>query len=158
VKAFMQKKLNTFLLIGIIVFVLVGIVSGSRQRSQNGAASTVSTQAALPDQTAVILYYGDTCPHCKELEAWLEEQQVTEKLAGKIELQRKEVYNNPTNAQELTTVAQSCGAAEQGVGVPFLYAQGTCLVGTDQIESYFESQMSEATASPSLSVVEGGKE
>ena len=85
-----------------------------------------------------ILYYGETCPHCKDVEEWLVQNKVEEKIA----IVKKEVWNNRQNASELSKVAESCGLDVNSIGVPFLYAEDKCMVGTPEITGYFSSKLS----------------
>lgn len=164
-KESMSKKWSTFLIIAVIIFILAGIIIGSNRQKQLGSSDLVEPShetTELPSQDQVVLYYGNTCPHCKELEAWMEAEKIEEKISDKVRLQKKEVYQNQSNANELQNVAQSCGTAANGIGVPFLYAQGKCLTGTDQIEAYFQTLLQAAPSasrsgesSPSVQVTQG---
>ncbi len=85
-----------------------------------------------------ILYYGDTCPHCQKVADWLEKNP---KIKEKSALIEKEVYNNKTNAQELGMRAKECQIKEsEGIGVPFLYDKGKCVMGDQPIIDYLSSK------------------
>ena len=85
----------------------------------------------------MILFYGDTCPHCKVVEEFIVANKIEEKIAFK----KLEVYNNQNNAQLLTQTAKKCGFdTAQGVGVPFFYNGETCLMGDADIINYFKQQ------------------
>ena len=82
----------------------------------------------------VIFYYGDTCPHCKNVEDFLSKNK---NIEAKIPLIKKEVYENKTNAQDLENKALVCGMdISQGVGVPFLYYKGQCIVGDTPVINF----------------------
>jgi len=99
-------------------------------------------QQALPAEGEIVLYWGTTCPHCKVLKEWMAEKKIEEKV--KVIL--KEVYENRTNQKELMAVAGKCGIVANQVGVPLLYAEGKCMIGTDPIESYLSQKAGIETA------------
>lgn len=99
-----------------------------------------------------ILFYGNTCPHCKDLEETFAKYGVLQKY----QYESKEVYENKANANLLGSKALSCGLDTNSIGVPFLWVEGKCFVGVPDIEKFvgekigidFQSQQtSEASAS-----------
>jgi glutaredoxin-related protein len=99
------------------------------------AILSLSAKNTLPDISKTILYFGNTCPHCADLAKYIEESKIKEKIA----LEEKEVYENKNNATELSLVARSCNILDNTrVGVPFLYAEGKCFVGIEEIKTYFK--------------------
>ncbi len=98
----------------------------------------VSAQNQNKDSERIILFYGDTCPHCQKVEEFI----TTNKVEEKIKLERLEVYNNKENATLLGQMAQICKIpTEQGVGVPFLWNKGKCLVGDQEIIDFFQGEL-----------------
>ncbi len=103
-----------------------------------------------------ILFYGNTCPHCRTLEETFTTYQVEEKF----QFERKEVYDNKANANLLGVAASNCGMNPNTVGVPFLYAEDKCFIGIPDIEKYvsektgiqFSSQTIQNQSSPSATV------
>lgn len=84
------------------------------------------------------LFYGDTCPHCQNVEDYLQANDVRAKLKFK----ELEVYNNQTNAQLLAKRAQQCGLdISQGVGVPFFFDGRACVSGDTDIINYFATKL-----------------
>jgi len=74
------------------------------------------------------------------------------KLEEKVKVIKKEVYDNRTNAFELSQVAQRCGISTNSIGVPFLYTpEGKCLIGTPDIIDYFSEKLKAASESSTLS-------
>lgn len=90
--------------------------------------------AELPTEGEIVLYWGTTCPHCKVLKEWMAEKKISEK----VNVILKEVYEDRNNQKQLMAVAKKCGIVANQVGVPLLYAEGKCMVGTDQIEPFLE--------------------
>lgn len=82
-----------------------------------------------------ILFYGDTCPHCKNVEEFMSANGTRDKLS----FRELEVYRNQTNAQLLAATAKKCGLdTSAGVGVPFFFDGEKCLLGDQDIINYFK--------------------
>lgn len=82
----------------------------------------------------IILFYGNTCPHCKIVDEFLTKNKNIEE---KIKIEKKEVYENRTNAQDLEAKALICGQdTSSGVAVPFLYFKGECTIGDTPIINF----------------------
>lgn len=128
----MKQKIITLLLVVLIAGLMSLVVIGSNNQEKQAAVEKIETLK----NGEPILYYGDTCPHCKDVEEWLK----TNKVAEKVKFSQKEVWNNRQNAAELAEVAKSCGLDVNSIGVPFLYAENKCLVGTPDIEKYFSDK------------------
>lgn len=88
------------------------------------------TTDAGQESGGTILYYGDGCPHCAVVEEFIETNHIT--------LEQKEVYNNRANARELGERAQACGLPTDNIGVPFLWHDGECLVGDQDIIQFLQ--------------------
>lgn len=116
----MKQTVFTIAIVLVIVGLLVAVVMGSRGKKQ-----------------APIFFYGNTCPHCEDVEDWMKENKIEEK----IEIVKKEVYDNRANSLELSRVAESCGLPTDSIGVPFLYTpEGKCLIGTPDIVGYLSDR------------------
>jgi len=81
----------------------------------------------------IIFFYGVTCPHCKNVEVFIEENNLDEKL----KIVKKEVYYNDTNQRELMSFAKKCNLKE--VGVPLIYYEGKCYIGDNDGISLLKS-------------------
>ncbi|MFH8080872.1 MAG: hypothetical protein QXO84_03275 [Candidatus Aenigmatarchaeota archaeon] len=75
----------------------------------------------------ILFFYSTTCPHCKNVEDFIQENN----LESKIKIIKKEVNYNQKNFLELTQYAKSCGV--NYIGVPFVYYKGKCYVGETEI-------------------------
>jgi len=84
----------------------------------------------------VTLFFGSTCPHCEVVEEWLEANSEVKEKSG---LKAKEVYNDRDNSQELAEKAAECKISG-GIGVPFLYDHGECIVGDQPIIDHLEQK------------------
>jgi hypothetical protein len=100
-------------------------------------AILVTSQNLTPtlQETDKILFYGDTCPHCKNVDEFMNANGTRDKLSFK----ELEVYRNQVNARLLTATAKKCGFdTSAGVGVPFFYDGEKCLIGDQDIINYFK--------------------
>ncbi|MCX6791478.1 MAG: hypothetical protein NT149_00345 [Candidatus Gottesmanbacteria bacterium] len=122
-----KQTLITSALIIIIVGLLAFIAIGSKGKT----TSSVHPQTAVP-----VFFYGNTCPHCAEVETWMKDNNVGEKVT----ITKKEVYDNQQNADEMILAAKSCGLPTDSIGVPFLYAEGKCFIGTPDVMNYLSAK------------------
>jgi len=123
-----NKKI--FIIIGIIIFVLAGILT-TIYFTGGFESKTV------PSVDGIILFYGDTCPHCKILEEWIIENQIKEKIG----FANLEVYNNEENRNLLVEKATICKLDLNSIGVPFLWTGTDCVIGDEPIEKFFEQKI-----------------
>ncbi len=63
-----------------------------------------------------VYFYGKTCPHCQEMNAWMRENDTHSKFA----IEKREVYFNPENSAAFTAVTNALGMEEWSAGVPFM--------------------------------------
>lgn len=87
-------------------------------------------------QPAQILFYSNTCPHCKIVEQYIQENKVKDYLV----FRELEVSLNPVNAQLLAKKAASCGLPTDALGVPFFFDGKNCLIGDQDIIKYFSAK------------------
>ena len=86
----------------------------------------------------IILFYGDTCPHCKNVEAFL----TANKAAEKIKFEQREVYSNQANARLMAEKYALCKLpAEGGMGVPFLWDGERCYSGENEVMDFFRARL-----------------
>lgn len=84
----------------------------------------------------MILFYSDSCPHCKNVEAYINENEIKDK----IKFAEKEVSNNQANAALLERKARQCNLdTTQGIGVPFFFDGKNCLMGDTPIINYLQT-------------------
>jgi len=56
------------------------------------------------------------------------------KVEEKVKIEKKEVWYNRENASELQEVAKFCSLDSNSIGVPFLWADGKCYIGTPEVK------------------------
>lgn len=112
----MNKAKKSLLLFVLVSISIVVILYGALIYSQN--------------KTDAIFYYGLNCPHCKVVEAFMTENNVSEKMR----IEEKEVSSNQKNAQELIKIGNLCKLEDEIIGgVPLLYFNKTCYVGDKDV-------------------------
>lgn len=118
-------KLKKYKTLIIIIFVVLAILA------------ILIPLCQLNGKSKMILFFGDTCPHCKTVENYINENGVREKLS----FQELEVYNNANNASLLGKKARQCGLdTSDGVGVPFFFDGQNCFQGDEQIIEFFKTK------------------
>ncbi len=118
----------------IVAVVVVAVFVGGfffRNTAQNPTGQSFGESSS-----DIVFYYGEECPHCKDVEKFLDDN----KMGEKVPFVKKETWHNVANANELKNRAKICGIPEKEVGVPFLFAEGKCYVGTPDVEKYFREK------------------
>jgi len=125
----MDKKIIwTTVIVSVVILILGYILVDSANKKNSNLSNNSSV--SLPAKDKIIFYYGITCPHCKDVEEWMEKNKIEEK----IKVEKKEVWYNKENAAELQEVAKFCSLDPTSIGVPFLWADGKCYIGTPDVE------------------------
>jgi len=122
----MRKRKKIIIGIVVVSVVLAGLFIYSITRQSPTVVRTKDT----------IFFYGRECPHCQEAEKFIQDNQIDQK----IEFDSVEVWHNQDNAKMLMQKAGECGIAEMQVGVPFVWNQGKCYVGTPDVEAFFKEK------------------
>lgn len=94
------------------------------------------TALLIKKQPAQILFYSDSCSHCKIVAQYIKDNKVKEYLI----FRELEVSLNPTNAQLMAKKAASCGLPTDNLGVPFFFDGTNCLIGDLDIINYLSSK------------------
>jgi len=119
-KAKIFFKKNRILVILGIVAIFIGAIIYAKK-------STAAT---------MILFYSDSCPHCQNVETYINENGVKDK----VKFDQKEVSGNKANATLLERKARQCNLdPAQGLGVPFFFDGKNCLMGDEPIIDYFKA-------------------
>jgi len=127
-----QKIVVSSILFLLVIFFGASTIYKEEKQAAAGVAGTVK------GDSNIILFYGVTCPHCKNVEAYLEENGVAEK----VDFAMKEVYLDKGNATLLADKAKACGRTGS-IGVPFLWNDGECISGDVKIIEFFKKKISE---------------
>ena len=81
---------------------------------------------AQTDKLNIYLFYGESCPHCKELEEFLEPYL---KENENVILNKYEVWNNKDNQEKLNEVQKILN--DNSSGVPYLIIGNNIITGYD---------------------------
>lgn len=88
----------------------------------------------LPE--GIVLFYGDGCSHCKNVDDFVSQNKVEEK----VKFTKLEVWYNQNNQKILLRAMQECGLKTDEVGVPFLYdGDGKCYSGDVDVINFFKN-------------------
>ncbi len=105
-------------------------------------SSPGSTINATPLPAGIVLFYGQGCPHCADVEKFITENKIEEK----VKITRMEVWYNKNNQGTLAQVAKICNIKGDSVGVPFLYdpsassgQAGKCYIGEVDVPNFLKT-------------------
>lgn len=127
-----MKKYAPYIFILVIILVALATFLRQRQFWQTGPIEENSEGS-----TDLILFYGQGCSHCANVEDFIKKNQIDKKIS----FQKREVYSNQENAELLFEKAEICGLAQASVGVPFFWNEGKCLIGDADIIKFFEERI-----------------
>jgi len=121
----MIKKFFTVLVIIVIFF-------GFYKLTSQKPASIINTS-----DSDLVLFYGNTCPHCKDVEEFISKNKIDQKL----KISQLEVYDNKPNSILFANIVKEIcpdKSTPEGIPVPFLVNQKDkqCFIGTPDITGY----------------------
>jgi hypothetical protein len=120
------------LLLGLVVFLIIFIFA-FLAFLQNNESEIVLTERE--GDNVIIFFTGDNCIHCKDVEDYIENHDILDKL----DLVIREVYNNIENAKLFEEKFDLCSPQPRDYGVPLLWDNKFCLVGPIEIINYLEN-------------------
>ncbi len=88
------------------------------------------------DQSVTTYFYGEECPHCKDVRKFLDENGVESKYS----FVKREVWHDRTNASLMREAANVCALSSNEIAVPFVFSEGKCLVGTPKVIEFFKQK------------------
>lgn len=122
----MDKKV--ILIIVALGAAVIGVVAWGM--TSNNASAPVTAVSGT------VYYFGAECPHCKVINEFLEKNDI----ASKVSYEKKEVWHDSGNAKEMTVAAKQCGIDKKDIGVPFVFDNGTCLIGEPDVKKFFSDK------------------
>ena len=115
--------------------ILIGVVIWALK--QNDKTHEVATLLQTGDaQSSIVFYYGQECSHCQNVEKFIKDNSIEQKVI----FDKKEVWHNTTNNDEFQEKAKECALDTTKIGVPFLFARGKCYVGEVEVEDFFKKE------------------
>jgi len=96
-----------------------------------------NNKPSLPSPaTSYEYFWGNGCPHCAKVEEFLNSWDKKDK----IQIDKKEVWYDKSNASLMAQRANHCNIPSDQLGVPLLFTpDGKCLIGDQPIIEYFKS-------------------
>jgi glutaredoxin-related protein len=91
-----------------------------------------STQVFAKAKEAMILFYGEECPHCQNVITYLQEHRTINCV------EKKEVYSSNGNRTALLDTAKKCKISENEIGLPLLWTGNKCVIGDKDIIGLFD--------------------
>lgn len=87
----------------------------------------------------IVLFYGDGCSHCKDVEDYVSQN----KIDDKIKSTRLETWKDRGNALLLIETAKTCNIdISQGAPVPLLWDGNKCYVGGPDVINFYKNSPS----------------
>lgn len=123
---------NFILFIGIIIIVLVigGLFINTVKEEEQGGS-----QALVPP-TSYEYFWSETCPHCANVNEFMQTWSGREK----IELEKYEVTKSFDNKKKFVERGTFCRISRKELGVPLLITpEGICLVGDEPIIEHLKN-------------------
>ena len=124
-----------YFILGFLLLTL--ILTGCSLKNSNHPKN--NSNEIAQDNSKIILFYGRECPHCGEVRKYLADNKVAEKL----KFSEREVYHNKANANLMAQKAQQCGINQSKLGVPFLWNDGSCILGQNEVIQFFTQKINE---------------
>lgn len=121
----MNNKFLLLTLLGTFIIIVLGVFVFAK-----------NSPSPLPLPTSYEYYWGEGCPHCANVEKFLE----TWERKDQVKIEKKEVYNDKNNANYLSRRAAYCKINANSVGIPFLFTpEGKCLSGDEPIIEFLKN-------------------
>jgi len=119
------------IIIAIIILASAGIFILVSKAPQDSAVPT-----PMPD--GIVFFYSDTCPHCKNVEDFFEQNNIQKKVP----FTSIGVSTSQANAQLLIDIGVSCGLDQQNIGaIPLLWTGQSCVLGDQPIIDFFTQKI-----------------
>ena len=96
----------------------------------------LNTGNSEEDGGKIIYFYGFNCPHCKNVEAYMEENNMTSKL----QIEEHEVMQDKKNLAKMVRYARGCGFTGNSLQTPFVYSGGSCYMGEDDVMNFLKTR------------------
>lgn len=132
--------MNKRLLISTLLFLLVVPFSVLVLVNEKNFEREQKEQIEENVDSDIILYYSDMCTHCQNVEKFLTDNKVDDKIA----FARKNVRGSSANTRELLNKATLCGEDSETLSVPFLWDGengNTCIKGDVDIIAFFQNKL-----------------
>jgi hypothetical protein len=127
----------------IAIIIAIVLVAGLFFVFQSGVFTKIpSSVQPAPLPAGIVLFYGQGCPHCADVDAFIKANNIEQK----VQFARMEVWYNKSNQLTLGQVAQKCNISLNNVGVPLVYdpstssgQAGKCYEGETDVMNFFKN-------------------
>jgi len=127
----MDKKI--IIVVALVIF--AGFLFWGFQTGFFTKSSWLKGQIAIPE--GIILFYGDGCPHCANVDNYISENSIKDKII----FSNLEVWNDENNQAILAQIVKKCGIDATQVGIPFLFdGVDKCYMGDTDVINYFKAK------------------
>lgn len=140
------SKIIMVLILAVVLISPVSYVDAAKKKKKTTTKVTTTTTTTTTttskevdskkyEKIKMYVFYGDTCPHCKELHEYLDTLEDNKAVKGKYDVVYYEVWNNDVNNNLMLKVFDVLGIdpTTKKVGVPFV------VIGEDYISGFGES-------------------
>ncbi len=125
-----KNQIILFISLLIIILVFIAIFLSLMNDNQNDILLTEANR-----ESNIILFTGETCPHCKDVENFIYDNDILDIL----DLSIKEVYYDSKNALLFEQRFAQCALQPRIYGVPLLWHNQNCILGPLEIINYLNS-------------------
>ena len=122
------------IILGVVSVMIIALVIWGVRQPKRMPFSPGSSNGDV--QADIIYYFGQGCSHCDNVEKFLADKKISEKVL----FASKEVWQNRNNESEMESRAQECGLDPTKVGVPFVFSREKCYVGETEVENFFKKE------------------
>jgi len=132
--SFFKKNLLFLIVVGILI-----ILEAFLFLLYGGGVSNIASyfKKSNPNVTGILLFYGNNCLHCVNVDNFIKNN----KVEDKVKFTKLEVFNNVKNSNILADKAQICGINPQQIGVPFLWDGKNCIIGDVDVIKFFQQKI-----------------
>ncbi|MCX6706011.1 MAG: hypothetical protein NTV24_02790 [Candidatus Woesebacteria bacterium] len=124
-----MKKITIIAVILTLIIIVGGVFLVSRGQSSNNTNN-------YPLPADLTYYWGNGCPHCKIVADFMSSWDKKDT----VKVDKKEVWSNIANANELKARYAYCKVPQSQMGVPLLFTpDGKCFSGDTEIINYFKT-------------------
>jgi len=123
--------MNKKILMVVLAIVVLGVISFLIFKNKKEEAQKTINSSEM------IFFYGQGCPHCVNVEKFLEENRSVEE---KVKFEKLEVWKSKENTQLMIERARNCGLSEKNLGVPLFWDGSKCLIGDTDIIDFLKNK------------------
>jgi glutaredoxin len=103
----------------------------------SGCGENLDEIQPTKDNSEIAFFYSNYCPHCKDVEKFIEDNKIKEKIA----FSEWEVSSDKGNAKLMIEKQEECKMGEDEIGkVPLLWTKDKCYLGSDKIIEFFKDK------------------